>query len=84
MDRQHNGQEKEKRANNDLHSNMHKTKDRAIRTLVRTGGGLMCTGREVVIAPRVVHTVLRLLQTVLLKISYLLSQCKSIINFFIE
>jgi hypothetical protein len=44
----------------------------------------MCTGREVVIAPRVVHTVLLLLQTVLLKISYLLSQCKSIINFFIE
>ena len=45
-DRQHNGQtKKDKRTNNDLHSNTHKTKDRVTRTPLTTGGDRMCSGR---------------------------------------
>jgi hypothetical protein len=45
-DRQHNGQKKKyKRTNNDLQNITHKTKDRVIRTPLKTEGELRCSGR---------------------------------------
>ena len=44
--RQHNDQQKKyKRTNNDLKKHTHKTKDRVIRTPLKTGGELGCSGR---------------------------------------
>ena len=43
--RQHNGQKKDKRTNNNLQSTTHKTKDRETQTPLKTGSELMCSGR---------------------------------------
>ena len=44
-DRQYNGQKKkDKKTNNDLQNTILKTKDRATRTLRKTGGELRCSG----------------------------------------
>jgi len=37
---------KDKRTKNDLQNTMHKTKDRATRTPLKTGGELKCSGRR--------------------------------------
>ena len=45
-DRQHNGKMKrDKKTNNDLQNNTHKTKDRVTRIPLKTGGELRCSGR---------------------------------------
>ena len=46
-DRQHNGKKKkDERTNNNLQNITHKTKDRVIRTPLKTGGELRCFGWE--------------------------------------
>ena len=44
--RQHNGQKKKyKKTNNGLQNTTYKTKNRVTRTLLKTGGELVCSGR---------------------------------------
>jgi hypothetical protein len=64
QNRQYNGQQKrDKRANNYLQNTTQKTKDRATRSLLKTGCELMCSGREAVPDPLVAPVLLLLLHT---------------------